>query len=243
MPITPETLAVLRRTDTPTVCNALEHVMGGRTAEGFTKSPSVCADPGLPPIVGFARTAKIRASSPAQQPAAEVRALRMQYYAYVAAVSDPTVAVIEDTDWPHCIGGFWGEMQVAQHKGLGVTGTLTNGVLRDLGMLDAGYQVIAGSIGPSHAFVHVTDIDVPVTVLGMPVEPDDLIHADRHGGVVIPAEHIEAMAAAIAIVLRKEQPILRAARAPGFTVEKLRAAWLEADQIKAENADSGVRPG
>lgn len=232
MPITAKTLALLRSTDTPTICNALEHVMGGRTAEGFTKSPTICADPTLPPIVGFARTARIRASSPAQKPAAEVRALRMQYYEYVAAGDGPNLVVIEDADWPHCIGGFWGEVQVAQHKGLGVAGTLTNGVLRDLGMLDAGYQVIAGSVGPSHAFVHVTDLDVPVTVFGMRVRPGDLVHADRHGAVVIPAEHIEKMPAAIDIVVRKEQPILVAARAPGFTVEKLKAAWLAADAIK-----------
>ena len=96
--ITPETLALLRRNDTPTVCNALEHVMGGRTAEGFTKSPTVCADPSLPPVVGFARTARIRASSPAQKPAAEVRALRMQYYEYVSAGEGPNVVVIEDTE-------------------------------------------------------------------------------------------------------------------------------------------------
>lgn len=230
--IAAETLALLRRTDTPTICNALEHVMGGRTAEGFTKSPVVAADPGLPPIVGYARTARIRASSPAQKPAAEVRALRMAYYEYAVSGPGPNVMVIEDTDWPHCIGGFWGEMQVAQHKGLGVAGTLTNGVLRDLGMLDPGYQVIAGSVGPSHAFVHVTEIDVPVTVFGLNVRPNDLIHADRHGGVLIPAEQVERLPAAIDIVIRKEQPILKAARAPGFTVEKLRAAWLEADQIK-----------
>jgi regulator of RNase E activity RraA len=232
MPDITEVLAVLRRHDTPTICNALEHVTGGRTAEGFTKSPVVCADISLPPIVGFARTAKIRASSPAQRPAAEVRELRMQYYEYVSAGAGPNVVVIEDTDWPHCIGGFWGEMQVAQHKGLGVAGTLTNGVLRDLGMLDPGYQVIAGSVGPSHAFVHVTEIEVPLTVFGMIVRPGDLIHADRHGGVVIPSEHVERMPAAIDIVLRKEVPVLSAARAPGFTIEKLRAAWIEADQIK-----------
>lgn len=232
MPITPETLALLRRHDTPTICNALEHVMGGRTAEGFTKTPVVCADVTLPPIVGFARTAKIRASSPAQRPAAEVRALRMQYYEYVSGGEGPNVVVIEDADWPHCIGGFWGEMQVAQHKGLGVAGTLTNGVLRDLGMLDPGYQVIAGSVGPSHAFVHVTELDVPVTVFGLAVKPDDLIHADRHGAVIIPERYLDAMPAAIELTIRKEQPILKAARAPGFTVEKLRAAWIEADGIK-----------
>ena len=109
---------------------------------------------------------------------------------------------------------------------------MTNGVLRDLGMLDPGYQVIAGSVGPSHAFVHVTELDCVVNVFGMTVRPNDLIHADRHGAVIIPAEHIEKMPAAIDIVLRKESPILKAARAPGFNIEKLKAAWIEADQIK-----------
>ena len=229
--LSPETLALLRRSDTPTVCNALEHVMGGRTAEGFTKFPVVCSDPALPPVVGFARTAQIRASSPAQKSPADVRALRMAYYEYVVSGPGPNVAVIEDTDWPHAIGGFWGEMQVAQHKGLGIAGTITNGVLRDLGMLDPGYQVIAGSIGPSHAFVHVTAIDVPVSVFGMAVKPNDLVHADRHGAVVIPQEYFRSIPAALDLVVRKEQPILIAARAPGFTVEKLKAAWLEADAI------------
>ena len=99
-------------------------------------------------------------------------------------------------------------------------------------MLDEGYQVIAGSVGPSHAFVHVTELDCPVNVFGMSVRPGDLVHADRHGGVVIPAEHIARMAWAIDVVMRKEVPVLTAARAPGFTVEKLKAAWLEADEIK-----------
>ena len=59
--------------------------------------------------------------------------------------------------------------------------------------------------------------------------PEDIAAADA---VVIAADHIERLPAAIDIVLRKEQPILKAARAPGFTVDKLKAAWLEADQIK-----------
>ena len=39
------------------------------------------------------------------------------------------------------------------------------------------------------------------------------------------------MAWAIDVVLRKEVPILSAARAPGFNIDKLRAAWAEADKI------------
>jgi probable HAF family extracellular repeat protein len=68
----------------------------------------------------------------------------MAYYEHVVSGKGPTVAVLEDTDWPNCIGGFWGEMQVAQHRGLGVAGTLTNGVLRDLGTLGGNNSVAKG---------------------------------------------------------------------------------------------------
>ena len=229
--IAPETLAALRGADTPTVCNALEIAMGGRTATGFTKQPAVCVDPTLPPIVGFARTARIRAASPAEMAPEALRELRLSYYEYVAAGPDPRLVVIEDTDWPQPVGAFWGEVNVAIHKGLGTAGAVTNGSLRDLGELDEGYQVVAGAIGPSHAFVHVTEMDCPVGVLGMRVRPGDLVHADRHGAVVVPEPQIAAIAAAIDTVRRKERPILDAARREGFDIAKLRAAWAEGEDV------------
>ncbi len=54
----------LRAFDTPTICNALEVVAPERRATGFTITPFVCAFPELKPIVGFARTATIRAREP-----------------------------------------------------------------------------------------------------------------------------------------------------------------------------------
>ena len=64
-----EQLDALARFDTPTVCNALEIVAPERRALGFTSEPLVCADPGLPPMVGYARTATIRAAAPSAAPA------------------------------------------------------------------------------------------------------------------------------------------------------------------------------
>jgi len=226
-----ELFDLLRAVDTPTICNALEHLMGTRTAEGFTRRQMVCADPNLPPIVGFARTARIRAASPPLRPAAEVLTLRLDYYDYVATGGGPNIVVIEDTD-EQPIGGFWGEVNVAQHKGLGLAGTLTNGILRDLGTLDAGYQVIAGAIGPSHAFVHVTDIDCEVSIFGMRVKPDDIIHADRHGAVVVDKAHLAALPAAIDKVIAREKILLDAARAPDFSPAKLRQAWNLAAEME-----------
>jgi regulator of RNase E activity RraA len=65
----------------------------------------------------------------------------------------------------------------------------------------------------------------------MTVRHDDLIHADRHGAVVIPHEAAAALPLAIDLCTRREAPVIAAARAPGFSVEKLRAAMAEADDI------------
>ena len=196
-------LIELAKYDTPTMCNAVEAVMGTRSAVGFTKKPVVSADTLLPCIVGFAATAKIRAASPPVITPEKVQENRLSYYEYVASAKDPTIIVIEDTDYPNCIGAFWGELNVAIHKGLKIKGTLTNGLLRDVGMLDKDYQVLARGIGPSHAFVHVTQLNTAVNILGLEVRPGDLIHADLHGAMVIEKKYIEAMPEALKLVIAK----------------------------------------
>lgn len=226
--------AHLAQFDTPTIINALERLRGGRSAEGFTKYPTVCVDTSMSPIVGFARTAKIRAASPMLVSAAESRALRLDYYEYAASGMGPNIVVIEDMDWPHPIGAFWGELNVAMHKGIGIKGTLTSGLMRDLDALDPNYQIIASAVGPSHAFVHVTEIGTQVDILGMRVHHNDIIHADRHGAVVIGAQYLAELPEAIQAATAKEEIMLKAARAPGFNIEKLRQAWAEMEAFDAK---------
>ena len=137
----------------------------------------------------------------------------MDYYRYMSESPKPAVAVVEDLDHPNAIGAYWGEINATVHKGFGLSGTLTNGVVRDLGDLPKGYPVIAGSVGPSHGYVHVRSIDKPVRVFGLSVAPGELIHGDRHGALVIPAEIIPVLADAIRKLLDTEQLVLGPARA------------------------------
>ena len=51
-----------------------------------------------------------------------------------------------------------------------------------------------------------------------------LIHADRHGAAVVPADKIMAMKTALTGLADREARIIKAARAPDMTVEKLKAA-------------------
>ncbi len=223
--MTPSLLTLLRKVDTPTVCNAIEVVQGKRGFDRITRGTMLCSAPEEPPIVGYARTAKIAALNPPTEPADVIKARRMAYYKYMAEGPAPSVAVIEDLDYPDCIGAYWGEINTTVHKGFGMSGALTNGVMRDLGDLPQGFPVVAGSIGPSHGFVNVRELDTPVSVFGLTVNPGDLIHADRHGALVIPAEATDHIEAAIQKLLSTEHIILDAARSPDFDFEAFTAAW------------------
>jgi regulator of RNase E activity RraA len=216
-----QVLAALGQFDTPTLCNALERLAPERRGHGFTKLPLVCAAPSLPPIVGYARTARIRASGPSGRDGDAEREIDLAYYRYMASTPHPTVCVIEDVDPQPGVGAWWGEVHTHVHRGLGSLGVVTNGSIRDLDQLAEGFQLLAGSVSPSHAFVHVVDYGTPVEVAGMPVAPGDLIHADRHGAVVVPAECAARLPDAARAIVREERVLIEASRQVGFGVEML----------------------
>lgn len=141
-----------------------------------------------------------------------------------AAANSTLSPTLDSSDYPQAIGAFWGEINVAIHKNLQLAGVLTNGVLRDLGSLDSGFQVIASSLGPSHAHVHIVEINCKVEVFSLKIRPMDIIHADRHGAVIIPANYLAIMPACVRHILQKETP-LTAARKQGFNLEILEQKW------------------
>jgi regulator of RNase E activity RraA len=110
-------------------------------------------------------------------------------------------------------------------------GVVTNGSVRDLDQFAPGFQALAGSIGPSHAYGAPAGWGEPVDVHGMTVRHGDLVHADRHGAVVIPPEVAAGIPAAVELLVRREKAILDVARSPGFTLDALRAALQTADEI------------
>jgi regulator of RNase E activity RraA len=230
-PFTLDDLEALRQWDTPTICNALEVVVPQRRGHGFTVRALVAADPKLPPICGLARTGTIRAATPAARSAEASRAMRIGWYEYVAKASLPTIVVIQDLDDTPGLGAFWGEVQSNVHKALGCQGGVTNGSIRDIDMLASGFQLLAGAINPSHAHVHTVAFGQEVTVHGMHVAHEDVVHADRHGAVVIPHDAVRKIPAAIELLVRKEKVILDMCREPGFSIAKLREALQKADEI------------
>jgi regulator of RNase E activity RraA len=220
--VTDKQFAFLRSIDTPTVCNLIEIVAPERRGAGYTVTHLHCPFPDLPPMVGFAKTVTMRSRDKVGGPS--YMAKRMDYLDYIAAAPLPGIAVIEDLDDPAGYGAFWGEVQTNVHKALGCLGTITNGSVRDIPQVAEGFQMLAGSIGPSHAYVHVEEFGLPVTIHGMAVKSGDLIHADRHGAVIVPVDTIDAMAPALDGLMKQEARIIGAAKS-GQGVAAIKAAF------------------
>jgi regulator of RNase E activity RraA len=219
--VTESQFAFLRSIDTPTVCNLMEVVAPERRGSFYTVKHLHCPFPNLPPMVGFAKTVTMRARDKVGGPG--YMAKRMDYLDYIAAAPQPCIAVIEDLDDPAGYGAFWGEVQTNIHKALGCLGTITNGSIRDIPQIADGFQMLAGSLSPSHAYVRVEDFGAPVTIHGMAVKSGDLIHADQHGAIVVPVNTIDGMKEAADKLAATEAKIIAAAKS-GKGVEAIKAA-------------------
>ncbi len=203
-----EVLDQLKQYDTPTVSNALEFFGIRPKTKGFMLSgirSSIAIDT---PMVGYAVTAKCSAVNP---PSADQMALWKPYYEKV--LSTPVaVSVIQDVD-PVPVGSFWGEVNASTHKALGCVGTITEGGVRDLNeveKLEFGY--FSSCVLVSHAYIHLEEVDCPVEIGGMTVFPGDLIHADRHGAIVIPHEIAEELPEACRAAMYAEEPVIQNCR-------------------------------
>lgn len=230
--ISQDDLDALAAFDTPTICNALERLDPKLQGSGYITEAFVCGFPAQKPVVGYARTACIRSAHPLGTSAAEQRAAQNDYYRYVDAGPRPSIVVIQDLDGAQAgYGAFWGEVQSAIHVGLGARGLVTNGSVRDLDQWAPDFQFLAGRVAPSHAYAKPVAFATEVMVLGMRVRPGDLVHADRHGAVVVPHALARAVPGAARAIAEREARILAVARAPGCTADKLRDVFRDLDRI------------
>jgi regulator of RNase E activity RraA len=219
-----EIITHLKGFDTPSIANALNSLRG-RTIEGYMRPPFVAARPKAPPMVGYAFTAKLVSDKPSALSAAEQKALRSAYYRYIGGNKRPGIVVIEDHGELPGLGSFWGDVNTAIHLGLGLSGVITSGAVRDLDQLSDDLPILAGCVCLNNGFTNLTAIDVPVSVFGMTIKPGDLIHADQHGAILIPPDCVAGLPDAIKALVEREHKVIAATRQPGFDAEAMIKAW------------------
>lgn len=179
-----ETLLKLKRWNTPTIYNGWEQITNSPRTSDFNLEETMDFMPEFGPMVGYAVTVKIKPSEPATNPNAWI-----EYRNYVASIPGPKIIVMQDLDKPQVYGSLWGEVSANTHKTLGCVGVIVDGAIRDLDeMKSAGFKALARRLCVGHAYATPLSWGEPVEVFGTTVNPGDLIHADKHGFLVIPEE-------------------------------------------------------
>jgi regulator of RNase E activity RraA len=221
MTIDPGRLDALGRHDTPTIANAIQGLGIRPATEGFTRPPVRAVFTDLPPAVGHVVTVTITSSEPFADPAAERDAM-LPLYDAVAAVAGAKFVVVQDLDQgPGCL---WGEVNSTICSTLGARGVITDGLVRDLADVEPlGFHYLARGVGVARANTWIRTTGVPVDVGGVRFEPGDLVHADRHGAVVVPADRVDDVLAAAERVTAREQRLLDWVRSPEFDPSELPA--------------------
>src|SRR5436309_2235761 len=177
-------LELLRKFDTPTICNVVELFdLRPRTAGYLDQRIQACF-PKMPPMVGYASTATFRSAAPPR--AGNVYSSLGEQVASFAELPGPAVVVFQDLDSPVASATF-GEVMCTTFKAFGAGGLITSGAARDLDQVAAlNFPCFADGTVCAHGYCHIVQINVPVHVGGVMIHPGDLIHADCNGVSTIP---------------------------------------------------------
>ena len=181
-------LLKLKRWNTPTIYNGWEQITKSDAAhDGFNLEETRDFMPQMGPMIGYAITVVIEPGNP-EHPKKNPNAWNY-YRKYIASIPGPKIVVVQDMDKPAVLGSFWGEVNSNIHKALGCVGTITDGSIRDVDeMTNAGFKALARRLSVGHAHSTPVKWNCEVEVFGRKIKPGQLIHADKHGFLVIPEE-------------------------------------------------------
>jgi len=219
-PLSATDLAKLGALDTCIVSNAIERLNVRLRNEGFVSGQVTCRFPDLPPVIGYAATARIRTAAPPMRFRCYYD--RMDWWTYVASVPSPCVIVLEDVDRVPGVGAFVGEVHAHIGRALHCAGCVTNGAVRDLPALKAlGFQLFAGSVAVSHSYAHIIEFGEPVEIGGLTIQSGDLLHGDLHGVHAIPLEIAAKVPDEAARLIREERELTDFCTSPQFSLDEL----------------------
>jgi len=232
-------LLQLKRWNTPTIFNGWEQITKNADIgrDGFNQEPTIDYMPQMGPMVGYAITVKFEPSNP-EHPKKNPDAWS-QYRKYVASIPGPKIVVVQDLDKPNCFGAFWGEVNSNMHRALGCVGTITDGAIRDTEeMNNSGLKALARRLCVGHAWSCPVEWNCGVEVFGRYVKPGQLIHADKHGFLVIPEEdEAELLEAAVFMDTNECSTMIPAARTTsGLSTDEILETLNEACRQFGQNS-------
>jgi 4-hydroxy-4-methyl-2-oxoglutarate aldolase len=227
-----EQINLLRSFNTCVISEAIEAFGVRLRNEGFATAGFRCLFKSLPPMVGYAATCKVRSADP---PIVGSRYTeRTDWWRHITSISAPRVVVIQDIDKHPGTGAFLGKVHANILVSLGCVGAVTNGAARELpGIQAAGFQVFAGRLAISRAYVHIVEYGGPVEVGSLTIKPGDLIHGDRHGILTVPPGIVDQLPAVARQIMEKENHVIELSKKRGVSVDELGDALRDLLDTKA----------
>jgi regulator of RNase E activity RraA len=231
-------LLQLKRWNTPTIFNGWEQITKRYGEHACCNREETCDFmPQMGPMVGYAVTVVFQPGNPRHRET-NPRAWH-EYYAYVASIPGPKIAVVQDLDKPNVIGAFWGEVNSNVHRSLGCVGTITDGAIRDWDeMCNAGFKALARRFCVGHGYSIPIRWNCEVEVFGTKIVPGQLVHADKHGFLAVPKEDEAGLLEAARFMDANEcQTVIPAARGgDGKTFDEILESLEKAGQQFRKNA-------
>ena len=114
-----------------------------------------------------------------------------------------------------CDNAIIGELMSARAEQRGVGGMVIWGAIRDSAELRQGsFPVFASGVTHRGPYKNGPgEINVPIVMGGIPVNPGDIVVGDADGLVVVPQEHAEAILASAKAILAKETSSMKQIKA------------------------------
>jgi len=215
--LTAAQLEDLKAIDTPTICNAIERFKVRNDVTGFTGKAIRCLYPQFGVTLGYALTVTVDSTTPDVKRDNQVW---MEWVRAMAAAPKPVFLVFQDVGLNPEKSAHMGEMMASLAKRLGAIGLLTDGGVRDILEVERlGFQYFAAGVVASHGNPRLLQVNLPVTVDGLRIEPGDLLHGDLNGVTKIPTEIADKTAGMALKIRQEEADLLAYINGPDFSVE------------------------
>ena len=213
-------LEILKKVDTPTVCNVIELFKIRSNTDGFMDRRIKAMFPEFPPMVGYAVTLKFQSKIEKKKTGYDDLGTHVEALLKVPA---PRVICIEDIHEGD-FGANCGEMMAAMYKAFGGVGLITSGMVRDTTAIrKRKFQLFARGTVASHGYAAFDALMEPVVIGGVLINPGDLIHGDGDGVTIIPGDIAENVAVLCEKFIAQEKKWLKYVDSGKATVDGTRA--------------------
>jgi 4-hydroxy-4-methyl-2-oxoglutarate aldolase len=207
--------------DTPTVANAVEMLEARDPSAGYAGPDVKALTPELGARVGIAVTARMDTTSPGVDNPGSIFNDMLRAIQAVAKSNGgepvPVMAVIESVGPRPRYTVTIGDIMATMLKMAGAVAHVTNGSIRDIeGVRAVGLPCWGAGLAPMHGRIRWLDVNSPVVIDGVTINPGDVVHADVNGVIVIPPGIADQVYEKVLVVQDRERKVLARFREEGL---------------------------